>query len=338
MKRALRSFPRAANAVMSGFFNLPQEIQKEELATFSRVILAHYAVEVASIECISFEYNTTMKVTATDGQEFALRININSPRTTENLRAEIAWVQYLEKDGRVSAPKMVATKEGSYLTEIFHEKSGRTLRCVLYVWLPGVEPDEDDPDLIHVEAMGRAMALMHTIAPNFELPTDSNLPQLDDVMWWTEDFLLSEKSVLDSDSKNLISKALTIIGDHVAQLYVGAKPMVIHADLHGGNVLWNDDSLSVIDFDDCGIGLPIQDLATAMYYLDTPEQDAAFHKGYSTVLPLPAMSSRDEAVLRLQRRIILLNYLYETNNEEHRAIIPEYLEESLRRIKVFLAG
>jgi Ser/Thr protein kinase RdoA (MazF antagonist) len=321
----------------SDFFSLPQEVQKEELASFSRTILANYALEADLIECVSFEYNTTMKITAIDGREFALRININSPRTIENLRAEIAWVQYLEKDSRVRAPQLVAAKDGSYLTEIFHEKSGRTLRCVLYVWLPGVEPDEDQPDLVHVEAMGRSMALMHTIAQDFELPSDSNLPQLDDVMWWTEDFLLSEKSVLDSASKDLISKALTTIADHVAQLYVGAKPIVIHADLHGGNVLWNDGSLSVIDFDDCGVGLPIQDLATAMYYLDTPEQDAAFLKGYSSVLPLPKMTWQDEAVLRLQRRIILLNYLYETSNLEHRSVIPEYLEETMRRVSNFLA-
>jgi len=322
---------------MNNFSSLPEEVQKDELASFSRFILANYLLEADSIECVSFEYNTTMKVTATDGQEFALRININSPRTTENLRAEIAWLQYLEKDGRVRAPKVVATRDGSYLTEIFHEKSGRTLRSVLYLWLPGVEPDEDEPELIHVEAMGRSMALMHTIATSFELPPNSNLPRLDDVMWWTEDFLLSEKSVLGADAKNLISKALTVIGAHVAQLYVGVEPIVIHADLHGGNVLWNEDSLSVIDFDDCGLGLPIQDLATAMYYLDTPEQLAAFQKGYSSVIPVPAMSPRDEAVLRLQRRIILLNYLYETSNERHRAIIPEYLEESLSRIRNFLA-
>jgi len=321
---------------MSNFFNLPEETQKDELVFFSRVILANYVLEVDLIECVSFEYNTTMKVMATDGREFALRININSPRTTENLRAEIAWVQFLERDGRVRAPKMVPTKDGSYLTEIFHEKSGRTLRSVLYQWIPGVEPDEEEPELIQVEAMGRAMGLMHNIATGFELPVDSNLPQLDDVMWWTEDFLLSEKSVLDSDTKSLISKALTIIAAHVAQLYVGVKPVLIHADLHGGNVLWNEDSLSVIDFDDCGIGLPIQDLATAKYYLDTQEQHAAFEKGYSSILPLPTMSSRDEAVLCLQRRIILLNYLYETSNESHREIIPEYLEESLSRIRTFL--
>jgi Ser/Thr protein kinase RdoA (MazF antagonist) len=155
-------------------------------------------------------------------------------------------------------------------------------------------------------------------------------------MWWTEDYLLSEKSVLDQESRDLISQTLLVIDVHIKSLYAGSLPIVIHADLHGGNVLWDANSLSVLDFDDSGIGLPVQDLATAIYYLDTPEQDAALRAGYSAVAPLPEMSERDLEVFLIQRRVILLNYLYETTNEEHRAMIPDYLEESLRRIRKFL--
>jgi hypothetical protein len=43
-------------------------------------------------------------------------------------------------------------------------------------------------------------------------------------------------------------------------------------------------------------------------------------------------------MLFLQRRIILLNYLYETSNLEHQSMIPEYQEETLRRIRDFLSG
>ena len=148
--------------------------------------------------------------------------------------------------------------------------------------------------------------------------------------------MLSEKSVLDQESKDLVGQTLQVIDNHIKSLYVGTTPIVIHADLHGGNVLWDVNSLSVLDFDDSGIGLPVQDLATAIYYLDTPEQDEALREGYSSVAPLPEMSGRDLEVFLMQRRVILLNYLYETTNEEHRAMIPEYLEESLRRIREFL--
>jgi Ser/Thr protein kinase RdoA (MazF antagonist) len=180
------------------------------------------------------------------------------------------------------------------------------------------------------------MATMHLAAQGFELPEGSSLPTFDDPLWWTEDFLLSEKSVLEADAKDLISRALSAIKSGVAKFYADGTPILIHADMHGGNVLWHEGSLSVIDFDDCGLGLPIQDFATALYYFDTPEQDAAFKVGYKSIAPIPECSENEMKMFFLQRRIVLLNYLYETSNLEHKSMIPDYQEETLRRIRNFL--
>lgn len=276
-----------------------------------------------------------MKVETTDGRLFALRINTNSPRTPENLMAEIAFVRLLAEDGRVKVPQPVQNAEGGFYTSVFHEPSERTFHCVLYSWIEGEEL-EDEPTDEQLKALGVAMATMHLVAPSFELPQGASLSTFDDVLWWTEDFLLSQKSVLDPEAKELISRALAAIKDGVAKFYKDATPMIIHADMHGGNVLWNEGSLSVIDFDDCGFGLPIQDFATALYYFDTPEQDAAFKQGYKSVAPLPECSEHEMKMFFLQRRIILLNYLYETSNLEHKSMIPNYQEETLRRIRVFI--
>jgi Ser/Thr protein kinase RdoA (MazF antagonist) len=232
-------------------------------------------------------------------------------------------------------PQPIQNIAGDFYTSVFHQPSQRTFHCVLYSWIEGEEL-EDEPTNDQLKAMGAAMATMHLIAPAFELPQGASLPTFDDPLWWTEDFLLSEKSVLDASAKDLISRALMSIKEGVAKFYLNAPPMIIHADMHGGNVLWNQDHLSVIDFDDCGFGLPIQDLATALYYFDTPEQDSAFREGYTSVAPLPECSEREMKMFFLQRRIVLLNYLYETSNLEHRSMIPEYQEETLRRIKSFL--
>ena len=70
--------------------------------------------------------------------------------------------------------------------------------------------------------------------------------------------------------------------------------------------------------------------------MDTAEQDAALKEGYASIADLPDYTENQMQMFLIQRRIILLNYLYETSNEEHRAMIPDYLEESLRRIKKFL--
>lgn len=285
---------------------------------------------------INYEYNATLKVETTDGQLFALRINTNSPRTPENLRAEIAFVRFLAEDGRVKVPHPIKNHEGNFYTSILHEASGRMFHCVLYSWILGEEL-EDEPTDEQLSALGVAMATMHVAAQGFELPEGSSLPTFDDPLWWTEDFLLSEKSVLDAEAKDLISRALSAIKSGVAKFYASETPILIHADMHGGNVFWYEDSLSVIDFDDCGFGFPLQDLATALYYLDTPEQDAALRLGYESIAPVPECSEKEMKMLFLQRRIVLLNYLYETSNLEHRSMIPEYQEETLRRIKNFLA-
>jgi Ser/Thr protein kinase RdoA (MazF antagonist) len=101
--------------------------------------------------------------------------------------------------------------------------------------------------------------------------------------------------------------------------------------------MWNAGSLSIFDFDDSGIGLPIQDIYTALYYLDTPEQDQALLSGYASIRPIPVHSKFEKQALLLQRRLILLSYLYSTSTAEHREMIPKYLEESLKRVEKFLA-
>jgi Ser/Thr protein kinase RdoA (MazF antagonist) len=321
--------------VNAAFFDQPENVVIKELEAFSLQILSQYPIDVKSAISINYEYNATLKVEATDGRLFALRINTNSPRTPENLRAEIAFVRFLAEDGRVKVPHPIENSDGDFYTSIPHAASGRMFHCVLYSWILGEEL-EDEPTDEQLAALGAAMATMHIVAPGFTLPEGSALPKFDDPLWWTEDFLLSEKSVLDAEAKELIAQALSAIKSGVSKFYLNATPGVIHADMHGGNVLWHDGGLSVIDFDDCGLGLPIQDFVTALYYFDTPEQDAAFKAGYQSIAPIPECSEKEMKMFFLQRRVVLLNYLYETSNLEHKSMIPEYQEETLRRVRNFL--
>jgi len=106
--------------------------------------------------------------------------------------------------------------------------------------------------------------------------------------------------------------------------------------MHGWNLMWHEGKLAVFDFDDAMIGTPLIDLATAIYYLDTEVQNQSFLDGYSSITPLMSYSPRDLEVLLVQRRVVLLNYLFETSNPEHQAIIPDYQAETMRRVKVLL--
>jgi len=321
--------------VRANFFELPESEQISELTIFAATVLEAYEFSIKSIESINYEYNATFKVSTTDSKNFALRININSPRSTENIRAEVAWVQFLQDVNGIHTATPIANKDGQFITNLSHARSGRELNCILYSWLEGEEIG-DEPTIEQLRILGQTMALMHNASKDFILPKDSALPSFHDPFWETEDFLLSDKSKLESQDMQLIAAAFKEIISRTDALYSRENPQMIHADLHGWNMKWNEGKLSIFDFDDCGIGLPIQDIATALYYLDCPEQDEALLNGYTSIMPLPAHTKADLEMLLIHRRLMLLNYLYETNNQEHQELIPTYLEETLRRLREFL--
>jgi Ser/Thr protein kinase RdoA (MazF antagonist) len=66
---------------------------------------------------------------------------------------------------------------------------------------------------------------------------------------------------------------------------------LIHADLHLDNALFHRGEVQVIDFDDCGHGYLVYDLAVALWELrHRPDYQAfqdAMLAGYGSVRPLP---------------------------------------------------
>ena len=319
----------------SEFFDLPAEDQQNSLTTFATELLKDYGIHGAKVSCINFEFNATFAVESESGAKYALRININSTRTVENMKGEIEWVRHLNRTSGIHTPTPIATVKDDYIVSALHADSGQTLYGLMYSWLEGEELG-DEPTMEQLHEVGRAIGTLHQESTDFALSADAALPTFNDFFWGTEDFLFSEKSVLSDADRALIQQAHDLIMQFTNDLYENSKVHIIHADMHGWNLMWNQDQLSVFDFDDCGYGVEAQDLAVTLYYLDTPEQDEALLNGYKSVRPLPTYSANAMKALLLQRRLLLLNYLFETKNQEHKEMLPAYLEKSLERVSTFL--
>ena len=319
----------------SEFFDLPAEDQQNSLTAFATELLKEYGIHGAKVSCINFEFNATFAVESESGAKYALRININSTRTVENMKGEIEWVRHLNRTSGIHTPTPIATVKDNYIVSALHADSGQTLYGLMYSWLEGEELG-DEPTLSQLHEVGRAMATLHQESTDFALSADAALPTFNDFFWGTEDFLFSDKSVLSDTDRALIQQAHDLIMQFTNDLYQNSKVHIIHADMHGWNLMWNEDQLSVFDFDDCGYGVEAQDLAVTLYYLDTPEQDEALLNGYKSVRPLPTYSANAMKALLLQRRLLLLSYLFETKNQEHKEMLPAYLEKSLERVSTFL--
>jgi Ser/Thr protein kinase RdoA (MazF antagonist) len=251
------------------------------------------------------------------------------------MKAEIEWVRHLNRTSGINTPTPIATLKDDYIVIGFHADSGQDFKAVMYSWLEGEELG-DEPTLSQLHEVGRSIARVHQESLDFSLSNESSLPTFNDFFWSTEDYLFSAKSVLSDQDRNLIQEAHDLIMRFTNDLYATSPVHIIHADFHGWNLMWSEGQLSIFDFDDCGFGLEAQDLAVALYYLDTPEQNAALLAGYKSVKPLPAYSDHQMKALLLQRRLLLLNYLFETKNQEHKEMLPAYLEKSLERVSTFL--
>ncbi len=321
---------------MSSFAELDTDAQVALLTEHATEVLSHYELgEVAEIESINHEYNSTFAVRCADGTRYALRININSPRSAANALGELEFINHLRASTDLNFASPIANRSGDYFTEAANEAIGKPLLSVLFSWLEGEELG-DEPTEEQLFALGAAMAKMHDAAAGFELSARAELPNLRDVLWLTEDLLTTEVSQLSREDQALVRAALDKIDGVIEGLFERDSVRLIHADMHGWNLMWHDGALSVFDFDDCGFGLAIQDLYTALYYLDTDEQDAVLKAGYESVRPIPEHTEFEAKALLLQRRIILLNYLFETSTPEHREILPKYTVETMRRINEFL--
>jgi len=319
----------------SNFFDQDVKAQTDSLTLFARGILKKYGISDAQVECINFEFNATFSVSTESGQKYALRLNINSTRTVSNILAETQWVRELARIPSVNVPTPIATLDDQFVVSALHEDSGQTICGVMYTWLEGEEIG-DEPTLDQLRRVGQAIAHMHQNKSEFQLTDGAELPTFNDFFWGTEDFLFSVRSTLSPENRTLMKQAHDLIMQFTNELYATSPVRIIHADFHGWNLMWHEDQVFIFDFDDCGFGVEAQDIAVALYWLNTPTADSTLLEGYRSVRPLPAYSDKAMKALLLQRRLLLLNYLFETKNAEHKEMLPAYLKRSIELVSTFL--
>jgi Ser/Thr protein kinase RdoA (MazF antagonist) len=323
--------------VATNFSDVSEAEQIELMTELAVAFLSDYDLDVSTVTMVNHGYNSTLAVTTRDGQRSALRVNVNSPRTPENLNAELAWMQSLGTDTNVSLPRPVRNASGDWVTWRHSEALGRSTSAVLFSWLEGCEVYELDDPTTALRETGRLLATLHDHGRHFALPAGSSLPRFTDVLWGFDDHLTGLASTLDPADRALIAAAMDVVRAVLDRLARDAPPQIIHADVHGGNLMWHEGQLSVFDFDDSGLGLPIQDLAVALYYFREPGQRALILEGYRDVAPLPPHAEGDLDVLILQRRLQLLNYVLESRNPEHREWLGRSLATTREEITTLLA-
>ena len=128
----------------------------------------------------------------------------------------------------------------------------------------------------------------------------------------------------------LMREMRSALESELQRIYGSNKPQVIHGDLHWWNVLVYRGTLHPIDFEDCSLAFPIQDIAITFYYVLWGDQYQefldAFRSGYEQHRPWPEEYPGQLDLLLGQRALDLVNLLLNSTYAEDRELIPEFLD------------
>ena len=106
-------------------------------------ILRQYGVEAKAIENVNHSFNSSFKITDTKGEEYALRINLASGKSNNEVLAEMQWLEALGQDGSVIAPIPLRTTNNELLISTPFAPLGKDTTAVLCKWIPGEEVGDE---------------------------------------------------------------------------------------------------------------------------------------------------------------------------------------------------
>ncbi|MBD1943184.1 phosphotransferase [Coleofasciculus sp. FACHB-712] len=252
--------------------------------------LRNYGLENAQLTRLGGASNTNFKVDA-DDKSYVLRLHTSAYHDRVAISSELAWLSSLQSETTLVLPKPIVNLNGELVTGVPADSKPETL-CTLMSWVEGkISPTVDILTDDQLAKVGSLMAQLHIHSQQFELSEGFKRQTFDEAHFSGRLEVLYtalSNTELDKSDLNSLKVNASHIITHFAQLERKQDSFgVIHADFHSGNYLLCDEKVCIIDFDRCGFGFYLYDLALALMELEE-QQRKAFLQGYETVKPLPA--------------------------------------------------
>lgn len=263
---------------MNALDTLPPEQQRTHLLDLARKSLHHWALEDSDLSLVKYRENAVYKVTAGDGQRYALRVHRHGYHSVAALRSELEWMSALLESG-IAVPEVLPARDGRLLVSDSTDTIVEPRHIDLFAWIDGAplgsveEGLGDNAERIAelYAALGRTAAELHNQSSQWELPEGFERHAWDheglvgEAPFWGRFW---ELELLDDSQRRLLEAARDRVGTELANLDRSARRYgLIHADFVPENLMTENGRLRLIDFDDAGFGWHMFELATALYFI-----------------------------------------------------------------------
>jgi len=265
------------------------------LTTVARDALPRFALPPdANIQLVHYRENAVFRIDASgEPKPWVLRVHRAGYRTPAEIRSELAWTKALGEAG-VRTASVRSAVDGDTLALVASAALGEPRAVTVIGWIDGVALSDDDSSTAY-RLVGKTSALIQrhgrqwTPPPWFTRPT------------WNLDGLVGPRSLwgdyaylapLGAERRRLMDRVATVVRRRLDAFGQRVDRFgLTHADLMPDNVLVANGTPYVIDFDDCGYGWYLYDLATLLA-IRTGDPEAvrvreSWVEGYRSISPLP---------------------------------------------------
>jgi Ser/Thr protein kinase RdoA (MazF antagonist) len=242
--------------------------------------------------------------------DLILRLHRRGYHTKPEIASELAWLNALQDLPGLRAVRPVTGDQGP-VTEL----DGRFL--VAFAPIAGQELQPGDDLARWFAPLGEITARLHLHARQWTPPSGFARKR------WDVETILGpqphwgdwrDAQGLDAAGRTLLDRATTVVATQLNAHGTGPETFgLIHADLRLANLMVDGDTLTAIDFDDCGFGWWAYDLAAALSFIETdprlPDLIARWCDGYTRIAPLSAQDRAMIPALIFLRRVLLTAWL-----------------------------
>jgi Ser/Thr protein kinase RdoA (MazF antagonist) len=260
------------------FYALPEAEQIRGLQDLAREALARFGLAGAEVSGVAYRENMTFRVDGGGRGRFALRVHQAHYRSDAAIESELAFMGELAKHG-VATPELVPAADGSRFVVAESRAVPEPRQCDLFAWIDGrplraagEAAPLDAPELARAYGeVGRQAAAIANVAEAWDRPPGFTRPA------WDAEGIFGERAHL-GDFRKLprLTGSMRALLEALAERLradldaFGTTPDrygLGHGDLLPENIMVCADGIRLIDFDDCGEGWSLFELATAVFDL-----------------------------------------------------------------------
>ena len=277
----------------NNFNDLPEKEQVYRLRKLADAALEKFGFNQYRLTFLQHLVNTTFRLDCDQGRYL---VRIHRARTQTAVASELAWLDALAHETTVPVQIPQRSFDGKFLVVGKQVGVPESYPVTVLSWLDGQILPQDRRSPYHFYRLGQLVSKLHHHTqywtPSFQL----DRPFYDSTSVLRTDSVFGEDGVTYKQLPAEVQGDLHTLHEQLQEVEqcFGKNPErfgLIHSDLSFGNVLFTASEALPIDFDDCGFGYYLYDLAVILAGpWERPgfqQRSKALFQGYREICDLP---------------------------------------------------